>query len=84
MVKKIFISSEANISDSEVALEKGGVWLVAEMNPGRAFHYLNPGDLIAWIEGQSINAFNVFPELPEDVRSELCKKFDEELHRIVL
>lgn len=83
MIKKISISSEASISNSQQALEKGGVWLIAEMNPDTAFYYLNPRELITWIEGEPIRSFNVFPELPEDVRSELHEKFDAELHRIV-
>lgn len=84
MIKKISISSEATINTHQQALEKGGVWLIAEMNPKNCAHYLSPRDLIAWIEGEPISTFNVFPELPEDVRSEVCEKFDAELHRIVV
>lgn len=80
---QISISPEVSISNSQQALEKGGVWLIVEMNLKGYSHYLSPKNLTAWIEGKSISHFGVFPELPEDIRSEIHEKFDAELRRIV-
>jgi len=80
---KISICAEVSISDHQQALEKGGVWLIVEINDKRYSHYLNPEELISWIEGVSIRNIVGFSELPEIYRDEAYDKFDAELHKVV-
>lgn len=80
---KISICSEASISNSQQALDKGGVWLIVEIYDQRYYHYLNPNELISWVEGVSIRDIAGFSELPEIYRDEAHDKFDAELHKVV-
>lgn len=80
---QVSITAEVKISDHQQALEKGGVWLVVENGEQSYLHYLNPRELIVWIEGEPISNLDVFPELLEDIRSEVYEACDAELHKIV-
>lgn len=80
---KVSICSEANKNDLKQAREKGGVWLIVEVNNQSYAHYLNPEDLISWIEGESIRNIVSYSELPEIYCDEAYDKFDAELHRVV-
>ena len=64
--------------------EKKEVWLIVEVNDQGYSHYLNPKDLIAWIEGESIRNIVSYSELPEIYCDEAYDKFDAELHRVVM
>jgi len=81
---EISICSKTSISDHNLPQEKGGVWLVIEVNDQRYIHHLSPEDLTSWVEGESIrNIADGLSGLPEIYLEEAYDKFDAELHRVV-
>jgi len=80
---EVFICSEATINDARQALERGGVWLTVEYDHSCALYYLDPEQLIAWIEGAPISTLAKFPELSDGDRQHAFRLLEEKLHSVV-